>query len=109
MEIIKQSTNVDKRLAYKLSKQTNKMSDLVGSNVKLEAWILYSDIDSKTNESKEVVSVLVEGRPYATISNTFIKEFKDMIDVFGDEDDLEITVNEGTSRSGRKYIYPTLA
>lgn len=108
MEIIKQSTNVDKRMAYKLSKQTNKMSDLVGSPVKLEAWLLYTDVDSKTNETKEVVSVMVEGRSYATISNTFIKEFKDIIDVFGD-DDLEIIVNEGISKNGRKYIYPTLA
>lgn len=107
MEILKQSKNTDKKLAYKLSHQTNKMLDLVGSPVKVEAWIKYIDVDSK-GEQKEVVSILVEGRPYATISQSFIREFDEMVETFDDEE-LEIEVIQGKSKNGRDFITVQLA
>lgn len=109
MELKQQSNNVDKKLAYKLSHQTNKMSDLVGSPVKAEAFIIYEDADIKTGEMKEVVSILVDGKAYATISSTFIREFKDLVNVFGDEELPEIEVVSGKSKAGREFITVTVA
>lgn len=110
MELKDSSKNVDKKLAYKLSHQTNKMLDLVGSSVKPEAYIVYEDADIKTGEMKEVVSILVEGKPYATISPTFIREFKDIIETFKDEPELPlIEVVSGKSKAGRDFITVTIA
>ena len=84
-----------------MNSQTKKMSDLVGVAITPEEWILYTD-DSR-GEDIEVLTIKVDGDVYGTISATFIRAFKQMVDFFG-TDVGEILVNSGTSKAGREYI-----
>lgn len=108
MEILNKSNNIDKRLSYKLSNQTRRMSELVGAPLKIEAWMLYADKDLKTEEEKEVVSLLVEGTAYATISSSFVREFKKIVDIFGSDELPELEVISGRTKNGREFISVTV-
>lgn len=111
MEIIKTyPEEMDKKTKYRLMKSPNskKMSDADGKMLSINAWVMYSSEDFSTGEVHDVLSIMTnEGEIYATISSTFIKEFKDIITVFGDEiDQIEVISRE--SRAGRKYITCTV-
>lgn len=108
MKLLNSSKNVDKKMAYKLSHQTRKMSELVGAPVNIEAWVNYLDEDKKTGEEKEVVSVLVEGEAYATISESFIREFKDIVDVFEEDEAMELKVISGKTKNNRDFLTVTI-
>lgn len=105
MEIIEMSKNVDKKKGYQLTHamQTRKVQDAVGSVLPVNAWVRYTDIDATTGEVKEVVVIESEGEIFGTISKTFIREFTDILQAFGDSD-LAIKVVEGTSKAGRKFV-----
>lgn len=108
MEILNKSSNVTKTLEYKLSHQTRKMSELVGAPLKVEAWINYTDTDFKTGELKEVVSICYDDTAYATISESFVREFKDIVNIFGADDLPELKIVEGKSKAGRTFITVTV-
>lgn len=106
MEIIEMSKNVDKKRAYQLTHamQTSKVQDAVDSVLPVSAWVRYNDIDNTTGEVKEVVVIESEGEIFGTISKTFIREFVDILQTFGEDDDLAIKVVQGTSKAGRKFV-----
>lgn len=106
MTITKNSKGITKKDVYRLthSQSTRKMSDAVGSILKVDAWVLYTDIDGVTNEEKEVITIASEGEVFGTISKTFIREFCDIIDAFEDEPELSIRVVSGKTRAGRTFI-----
>lgn len=108
MEKLLGSKNLDKKLEYKLTHQTRSMTELKGSQIKPEAWLIFTDTDYKTGEEKEVVAMIVEGDSYSTISATFIREFKDIVEAF--EDDIpEMKVVTGRSKNNREFLTVTLA
>lgn len=108
MEKLNGSKNLDKKLTYKLTHQTKSMTELKGSVITPEAWLLFTDVDFKTGEEKEVVSIAVEGVAYSTISATFIREFKDIVEAF-DEDMPDLKVEAGRSKNNREFITITIA
>lgn len=111
MEVIKMyPAEMDKKTKYRLMKspESKKMSDVAGQIITLESWIMYNSDDYATGEVHEVLAVqTTDGCIYATISSTFIREFKDIIEIFGDDID-EIKVIARESKAGRKYITCTV-
>lgn len=111
MEIIKKyPADLDSRTAYKMMKSPDvkKMSDAEGSILEVNAWINYTDIDSKTGEVKEILVVETEDKEmFGTVSPTFQREFKDIVDFFGDAVGA-IKVISGKSKSGRTFITCTV-
>lgn len=107
MEIIRQyPEELNKKTAYKMmrSPEIKKMMDADGSILELVSWVLYNDTDEQTGEIKEVLSILTaDMEMFGTISPTFIKDFKEIADYFGD-DVGNIKVISGKSKNGRTYI-----
>lgn len=113
MTIIKSTPNLTRKEQYALCLSGNsiKMQDAAGQTLDLKAWALYQDVDKRSGELHEILSILTpENEVYATISRTFIEDFTRMVDFFGDSDPVTaITVNEGVSKNGRKFISCTIA
>ena len=102
---------LDKRSVYKMVKsaEVQKMTDAAGSELEVVAYVIYDDMDNKTGEIKEVVTIATaDGELFGTISSTFIREFKDIINYF-DGDAGNIKVISGTSKGGREFITCSVA
>ncbi len=112
MEVIKKyPENMDGRSQYKMMKspEVKKMSDAEDSILEVNAWILYSDIDQKTGDERIVLVIkTTDEEMFGTISDTFKREFDDIVGFFG-EDVGSIKVISGQSKAGRKYITCTVA
>lgn len=107
MNIIKKiPETLTKKQMYDLtmSPKTQKMRDAVGSVLEIAAACIYEDVDGKTGEVREVLSIsTIDGEIFATNSKTFREDFGKMLDLFGD-DLTAIEVVSGTSKVGREYI-----
>lgn len=111
MEIIKKfPETMNERTVYKMMKSLDvkKMLDAEDSILEVKSWVKYSDIDTKTGELKEILTLeTVDGEMFGTVSETFKREFDDIVSFFGD-DVGAIKVIGGTSKSGRKFITCTV-
>ena len=113
MEIIRKSGDLSVREQYLLTmnNQTQKMESAKGEKIAINSWALYKDIN-KDGEEKEILSILsADGKVFATISETFKRDFFNMLELFnqnGEELD-EILVTGGTSKAGRQFVTCTLA
>ncbi len=107
MELIKAyPEDLDQRTIYKMMKSPDvkKMSDAEGSLLEVTAWIAYNDIDSRTGEVREILTILTaDGEMFGTVSGVFQREFKDITKFFGD-DVGTIKVISGKSKAGRNFI-----
>lgn len=107
MEIIKMfPEDLNKREQFKLMKSpsVNRMQDAEGSVLEVAAWIDYTDADPRTGEIREVLTIkTVDGEMFGTISATFLKEFKEIVDYFGDDVGM-IRVITGQSKAGRTFV-----
>ena len=111
MEVIKKfPETMDDRTSYKMMKsmEVKKMSDAEDSILEVKSWVKYSDVDNKTGELKEILTLeTVDGEMFGTVSDTFKREFDDIVKFFGD-DVGSIKVVGGTSKAGRKFITCTV-
>ena len=111
MEVIKKfPEDMNVRTAYKMMKSPDvkKMSDAEDSILEVKSWVRYSDIDTETGEVKEILTIeTVDGEMFGTISDTFKREFDDIVSFFG-KDVGAIKVIGGTSKAGRKFITCTV-
>lgn len=96
--------NLSRRDAVKLTRaNAKKMSELSGSIIEPQKWVLYEDQDAKTGEIKTVLSIESNGEIFGTISPTFIREFTALTEEIGD--DLgEIKVVTMKSKNGREFV-----
>ena len=109
MEIRLASTE-DKKALYRLTHaiSAGKVIDLNGQVVQPRTWAIYEDADKATGETKEVLSMeLDSGEVVGTISATFIREFEDIVETFGNEQAIEIRT--GKTKQGREFVFPVLA
>lgn len=109
MAIIRASENLKTVDIYRLTKapNTQKMSDVKGQRLEVAKYALYEDADKKTGEVKEILAIATpEGETFATNSRTFIDDFLDMVDMFGEAGEKvpAIVVTSGTSKAGREFI-----
>lgn len=110
MEIIrKYPEEMDVKTQYKMTKspEIKKMSDCVDSILEVVGFLRYTDID-KLGEVKDVLSVLTDDMEMiATTSPTFIREFDDIVEIFGPNFGA-LKVIGGRSKNGRNYITCTI-
>lgn len=109
MKIIEASKNLTPKEIYFLtmSPNTQKMKSVIGQRIEISAWVFYEDVNKKTEELQEVLSIITpEGEIFATNSPTFKEDFFDMITLFRDmgEEVHAVTVTSGTSKAGREFI-----
>lgn len=111
MDVIKRfPETMDARTAYKMMKSPDvkKMSDAEDSILEVKSWVKYQDTDTKTGEVKEILTLeTVDGEMFGTVSETFKREFEDIVSFFGD-DVGAIKIIGGTSKAGRKFITCTV-
>ena len=110
MEILKSSSNLSPREMYFLTKAPTieKMTAHVGETINPVQFMIYNDI-SANGDSHIIASIKTEaGKVYATNSPTFVREFTDLIDMFGDEL-IKIHILQMQSKAGRNYITCVLA
>ena len=110
MEIIK--TNVDqndKRALYKLTKSSGLMAQDApdGVSIPVSIWALYSDPKEARDGTVKDLTVLsfvsTDGSKYSTISQTFIREFTDIVGIM-DGEPFAILIRHGTTRGGKKFV-----
>lgn len=112
--ILKISKDLTLNDVYKLtmSKNTQNLSDCDGQVIELKAWAVYEDADFKTEEVKQILSLLTEeGETLATISDTFRRDFLSIVDLceaYGQEL-KKIRIVTGTSKNNRKFVTCELA
>ena len=109
MKIIETSANLTPKEIYNLtmSPKTQKMRDVIGSRIEIGAWALYEDVNKKTGETQEVLSIMTpDGEIFATNSPTFKKDFYQMMSLFRDMGETvhAISVISGMSKAGREFI-----
>ena len=79
-----------------------------GTSVTIDGWLIFEDIDDKTGESKEILSIITPDKlVYSGQSSTFAKSLKD-IDFVMDEQKYSILKISGKTKAGRDYINCTL-
>lgn len=114
MNIIKKSAEkMTTRELYMLTMapNMNKMRDAIDTELEIKAWCLYEDVDKKTGEVIEILSIMTtEDEVYATNSPTFRRDFSNIVSLFESvgEKFEAIKVIGGTSKTGREFITCTL-
>ncbi len=96
------------KMAYDMTKSGSiqKLRDAVGQIMKVTAYILREDTNSK-GDTTEVLTIRDEsGTVYATSSVPFIREFKQVLDFVSDDISQvnHIEIVPGVSKAGRQYI-----
>ena len=106
MKIIAANTE-DKKEVYRLTHavRAGKVVDLAGQTITVDKWALYEEDTDEGQEPKTVLTMVLDtGEIVGTISKTFIKEFKDIIDVIGELPAL--LVETSTTKNGRTFVFP---
>ena len=101
---------MNKRETYKatMSQQTTQIKDLEdGTEITIDYWALFTD-DTKENESEVLTIVDKNGVVYATISDTFKKNFFRMVEIFEDEEFAIVKIS-GKTNNGRDFVNCDLA
>lgn len=114
MELLVTSKELSKEEVYFLTKAQDvmKMTDIVDNTVELSSWALYTDtavVKNSDGTEKEVEVELfamrtTDDESYATNSPTFIKAFRDILDIFSPEEITKLKIMSGTSKNNRTYI-----
>ena len=108
--IIKKSRDLTKQEIYFLtmSPKIDSMKNHKGERFDVSAWAIFEDVDKKTGQVHEVLSVLTpENETLSTVSETFRNDFMEMADIF--ENDFSFEVISGTSNAGREFVTCALA
>lgn len=107
MNIIAANTE-DRKELYRLTHavKTGKVIDLAGQTVTVDKWVMYTDDPTEEGKDpKEVLTMVLDtGEIVGTISKTFIKEFRDILDVLGELPPL--LVETSTTKNGRTFVFP---
>ena len=109
MNILKTSKELSAREVYNLTMnpETRKMKDFVGSEIEIAAWAIYEDVDKKTGEVHNILSILTpDGEVIGTNSATFMDELERMTELFSQygEEVHAVEVIGGKSKNDRDYI-----
>lgn len=103
--------NIKERYALTKSPKIQRMSNMVGSVISVEAYAMYTDED-KEGKPRQILSIMdQDGDVYATNSVSFIREFMDIVDIAEECKEFDLTdalssieIVSGTSKAGRTYI-----
>ena len=108
MKIINTNKDLTPRDTYKLTKNPGikKMRDAVSQRLEVKNWCNYFD-EKEDGTVAEILAIeTMDGDVYATNSDTFRRDFMEMLEI-GVAD--EILIMTGKSKSGRDFITCCLA
>lgn len=109
--LIGASKELSKKEEYLMihNQATKKLKDAVGMVFGVDMWALIKNVDDEDGTESTILSIKTsDGDFYATNSATFIKEFNNIVEIFGVELP-EIEVLTGTSKNGRDFISCTIS
>lgn len=94
----------DKKALYKLTRAKGlNIKDLEnGERVPVDAWALYTDVNTKGTE-QTVLAIISGEKKYHTISPTFQRDFADIVSIM-DGEDFAIIITKATSKAGREFV-----
>ena len=107
MTIIKtniENLSEDKKALYRLTRQPGlNVKDFEdGQKAHVEAFCLYTDLNSKGTE-QTVLTIITDMGKLQTISPTFTQSFLDVQELMGD-DDYSIIIRKAKSKGGREFV-----
>ena len=106
MNILKKSREdlSNKDLYFLLTdKSIKKMQEIAEKTINVVDYVLYEDVRRDTGEISKVLAIKTDNGTYATNSASFIECFEKIVECFGD-DFKTISIMQGTSNRGRKYL-----
>lgn len=94
----------DKKTLYKLTRaKGSNIKDLEnGERVPVDAWVLYTDVNTKGTE-QTVLAIISGDKKYHSISPTFQRDFADIVSLM-DGEDFAIIITKATSKAGREFV-----
>lgn len=94
----------DKKTLYKLTRAKGlNIKDLEnGERVPVDAWALYTDVNTKGTE-QTVLAIISGDKKYHSISPTFQRDFSDIVSIM-DGEDFAIIITKATSKAGREFV-----
>jgi hypothetical protein len=107
MEVIVANKDLSKEEVYFLTKAQDvmKMTEAVEQTFDLDAWCIYLDKNNADGEEVELFSMrTTEGETYATNSPTFIKAFREILDIFEPDEVKRLKVMNGVSKNNRTFV-----
>ena len=108
--IINKSRDLNNEEIYMLtmSPKSDSVKNHVGERIDVSAWVIFEDVDKKSGEVHEVLSVLTpDNEVFSSISPTFQSDFLDMAELF--HNDFAFEVISGKSKAGREFVTCSLA
>ena len=106
MEVVVSNKDLTKEELYFLTKaqDVQKMTEAVDSVLEVTAWCIYLDKNAD-GEEVELFSMRTEdGETFATNSQTFIKAFREILDIFEPHEVQRIKVMNGVSKNNRTFV-----
>ena len=103
--IIEKSRELTNQELYLLtmSPKADSVKNHVGERIDVAAWLVFEDVDKKSGEVHQVLSVLTpENEVFSTISPTFQSDFMDMAELF--HNDFAFEIISGKSKAGREFV-----
>ena len=93
-----------KKTMYKLTRAKGlNIKDLEnGERVPVDAWALYTDVNTKGTE-QTVLAIISGEKKYHSISPTFQRDFADIVSLM-DGEDFTIIITKATSKAGREFV-----
>ena len=106
MEFIATNKELTKEEKYFLTKaqDVQKMVVAVGSTFDIVAWAIYLDKNSDGEEVELFSMRTSEGETFATNSPTFIRAFREILDIFEPAEVTRIKVMDGVSKNNRSFV-----
>ena len=111
MNIIKKSGELSIMEQYQLTKspKIQRIKDCAGQRFEVAKWCFYEDIDKKSGDTKEILSMMTpESEVFATNSETFKNDFKDILSLLESAGMsgtiFSIEVITGKSKAGREFF-----
>ena len=88
------------------SPETEKMSDHVGEELTIDAYMVREEERADTGEAVTISSIMSKGKVYATNSATFCREFIGILQMAQNAGEKvnTIRISEGKSNKGRTFI-----
>ena len=111
MKIVNASGNLTMQEKYQMtmSPKIKRIKDCEGQTFEVAKWCEYADIDKKSGEEKNILSMLTpDGEAIATNSATFKEDFFNIVDMLSDSGMsgtvFSLEVITGTSKAGRQFF-----
>ena len=109
MEIKNMTQGLTADEIYNMTKgsEVRKMQDAKGEVLKVEKFVLYTDVDMEGNIRDVLAIETDKGVQYATSSKTFIRNFFDILSIFdttGEVYGMAFSVGSAISKSGREFL-----